>query len=162
VGPIQLILQIGADPVSWYLHDADYEALAAQLSQAAGPVTVPVFGPLSGRMVLNTRAAGNVALGPPGLDIHGTHPSDGRVPGTPPLLYVPTVSPPGPSPAGYRLPPDTDLAGLEQQIVAAMTQSSFLSVPLSIQSELAVVVLSGASLSYCVLCPAKPPGPLGS
>ncbi len=78
-----------------------------------------------------------------------------------PLLYVPTVSPPGTSPAGYRLPPDTGLAGLEQQIVAAMTQSSFLSVLrralASMLSERChVVVLSGALPT--VLCHPPRPG----
>ena len=157
----QLVLQIGVDPIAWYLHEADYEALAAQLSQGAGPVAVPVFGPLTGRLVLTPRSAGSVFLGPPGAG-HGTHPSDVRFPGAPSLLYVPTGAAPSASTPGYWLPPDTDLANLEQQIVTAMTQGTVVSVPLSVMGGSAVIVLSGASLSYAVLCRPKPPGPPGS
>jgi len=35
-------------------------------------------------------------------------------------------------------------------------------VPLSVMGGSAVIVLSGASLSYAVLCRPKPPGPPGS
>ena len=43
-----------------------------------------------------------------------------------------------------------------------MTQGTVVSVPLSVMGGSAVIVLSGASLSYAVLCPPKPPGPAGS
>jgi hypothetical protein len=154
----QLILQVGADSIGWYVDGGDYEALAERLSQAVGPVVVPVFGPLHGRLVVNPRSAGSVGLGVQGLDFHGTHPSDARLPGAAALLYVPTVTAPGSAPSGYLLPPDTDLAGLERQIVAAMAQGSVVSVPLSAPPGIGVLVLSGASLSYCVLCQPVPPG----
>jgi hypothetical protein len=154
----QLILQIGADSIGWSLDGGDYEALAERLSSAADPVVVPVFGPLSGRLVLNPRSAGSVGLGSPGFNFHGTHPSDARLAGAPPLLYVPTVTAPEAAPSGYLLPPDTDLAGLERQIVAAMAQGSVVSVQLSAPPGIGVLVLSGVSLSYCVLCPPVPPG----
>lgn len=157
----QLILQIGVDPIAWYVHEADYESLAAQLSQSAGPVAVPVFGPLTGRLVLSPRSAGSVFLGPPGAG-HGTHPSDVRFPGAPSLLFVPSAVPPSTSTPGYWLPPDTDLANLEQEIVTAMTQGTVVSVPVSTLGGPAVIVLGGASLSYAVVCPPKPPGPPGS
>jgi hypothetical protein len=156
----QLILQVGADSIGWYVQGEDYEALAERLAQA-DPVVVSVFGPLSGRLVLNPQCAGSVGLGSPGFNFHGTHPSDGRMPGAPPLLYVPEVTAPGATPSGYLLAPDTDLAGLERQVVAAMAQGSAVSVPLTAPSEIGVLVISGASLSYCVLCPPVPPGPPG-
>jgi len=157
----QLTLQIGVDPITWYLHEADFEALSAQLSQGAGPVAVPVFGPLTGRLVLSPRSAGSIFLGPPGAG-HGTHPSDVRYPGAPSLLYVPNAIAPSTSAPGYWLSPDADLASLEQDIMTAMIEGTVLSVPVNIVGGPAVIVLSGASLSYAVLCPPKRPGPPGS
>jgi hypothetical protein len=156
----QLTLQIGADPRTWFLDDANYEVLSAQLSEAAAPIAVPVFAPLAGRLLLNTIAAGSVWLGEPGYDSHGTHPTDDRLPGAPPFLYVPSANPAIERPSGFYLDPGTDLAALEQRIAAAMVEDAVVSVQVSTVYGIGSIVLSGASLAYCVICPSKRPGPL--
>jgi hypothetical protein len=157
-----LILQIGTDPTAWWLDGADYASLGAQLSQGA-PVTVQIYAPLSGQLVVNPRSAGSVYLGPPEGGM-GTHPSDDRLPGSPANLYVPTAGPgPGAGNPGYPLEPDTDVATLTQQIVTAMTDGTVLPVPVgSPTTGNGTVVLGGASLAFAVISlpkPAVPPPP---
>jgi hypothetical protein len=153
-----LILQVGADPTEWYLQGADYAALAAQLGQATGPVTVQVKSPLAGQLVLSTRAAGSVRLGPP--PPLGTHPSDGRLPGAPSSLYVPRATTPNLTSPGFPLEPGTDIGVLVQQIATAMSEGTVLAVPYGSPAVPGgTIVLSGASLSYAVVCPPKPLGP---
>ena len=154
-----LILQIGADPTGWYVLNGDRAALTAQLSQAAGPVIVPVYAPLSGQLVVNPRSAGSVSLGPPAAG-SGTHPSDDRFPGAPANLYVPSTVSPGAVNPGYPLLPGTDVAALQQQIVTAMRDGTVLPVPYgSLMSGNGTLVLSGSTLAFAVLSLPKPASP---
>jgi len=46
-----VFLRIGTDPTAWVLENADLDTVAAQLSQATGPVVLPIIGPLQGDLV---------------------------------------------------------------------------------------------------------------
>jgi hypothetical protein len=154
-----LLLQIGVDPTGWYLVGADPAALAAQLGQATGAITVQVSAPFAGTLVVSAKAAGSVRLGPPGAG-SGTHPSDGRLPGSPGNLYVPRANGPSVGDPGFPLLPGTDLGALAQQIATAMTGGTLLTVPYgSLETGNGTVVLSGAALAYAVISPPKPSGP---
>jgi hypothetical protein len=162
---VEIILKIGADPTRWLTVGASFGALAAELNQSS-PVTVAVAGPLVGTMVLSTPRAGTVALVAPNPG-EGSHPSDNPPPIQPhllvslqvlqgPSLYLPTVA--GATQiAGYALPSGTDLAQLEQGIITAMTDGSTLTVPLgmTVGAPGGTVLLSGASLAFAVICPAR-------
>jgi hypothetical protein len=167
---VEIILKVGADPTRWLTEGASFGALAAELNQS-GPVTVAVAGPLSGTLVLAAPHAGTIALVPP-MPGEGSHPSDKPPPVQPhavapmqpmalqgPSLYLPTVAGATQVP-GYALPADTDLAALEQGIIAAMTDGSTLTVPLgmSVASPGGMVMVDGASLAFAVICPATAQG----
>lgn len=164
-------LIIGSDPTPWALDNANYDDVAAQLSQA-GTVLLPVAGPLNGSLVLSVPHAGSLALfpGPPG---QGSHPGDNPPPAADPAdatqppppavlslssvtLYLPSVTGATQASPGYALGTHTDLPTLEQDIKAAMDNGTLLSVPLplSAASMGGVLVLSGAALAFAVLCPA--------
>ena len=159
---MEIILKIGADPTRWLTVGASFGALAAELNQSS-PVTVAVAGPLRGTLMLSVPHAGTVALVPP-MPGEGSHPSDKPPPVQPhvlgslqgPSLYLPTVAGAAQIP-GYALPANTDLAALEQSIVTAMTDGSTLTVPLgmTVGAPGGTVLLSGASLAFAVICPAR-------
>lgn len=149
--PIYLI--IGTDPTAWYLAHTDFDQVAAQLSQP-GPVVLNVTSPLAGRLVLSAAGAGSVSLlNPP--HVGGTHPTDIDHPAKP-LLYVPTVTGPTRGSPGYDLAAGTDLGALEQAIVAAMGDGSSLAVQVSVGMSSGLMVLSGATLAFAVLCSHAP------
>ena len=81
--------------------------------------------PLKGQLVLSALAAASVAIlnAPTGWIPGGAIESRGG------LLYVPSaVQAPTATSAGYALPASLDLAGLEADIVAAMTDGITISV----------------------------------
>lgn len=143
-----IYLQIGTDPTAWALENADLGTVATQLSQATGPVVLPVAGPLQGDLVVAPRAAATIAVQRPSPG-HGAHPSHSlRPPG--PVLYLPSLTGPTKDSPGYPLDPNTDLAARQQDIVAAMSGHTFLSIQLA-EIQGGVVLLNGAALDFAVL-----------
>ena len=57
-----IFLQIGTDPTAWVLESADPDTVAAQLSQATGPVVLPVVDPLQGDLVVSPSAAATISV----------------------------------------------------------------------------------------------------
>jgi hypothetical protein len=143
-----VFLRIGTDPSAWILENADLDAVATQLSQATGPVVLPVVGPLQGDLVVSPSAAGALSVQRPS-PVHGWHPSHIALPRGP-VLYLPTPVGPGPDSPGHPLDPNTDLAALEQDIIAAMSGRTILSVRLADMQD-GVVLLNGAALDFAVL-----------
>jgi hypothetical protein len=147
-------LQIGTDPTTWYFDSAQYDTVAAALAQPGNPFAVEVFSPLEGRLVLNPLAAGSVALTNP-IDPIGWNPN-GAYLARSPGIYVASVTGPSKSLPGYVLAPGYELPALEEQIIAAMKGKAILSVTLDEGLGGGVLVLSGATLPYAVLCLPKP------
>jgi hypothetical protein len=162
-----LFLQIGTDPTVWVL-PGEYDAVARQLGQAAGPVSLPVAAPLQGQLVLSSQGAGSVSLlGPRGVG--GSHPTGATLGGAAPVsprgshptgviapeplayLYVPKVTAATRDLPGYPLDPGTDLAALERRVMDAMTDGTRLDVRVSAGSGGGLLVLNGAVLAFAVL-----------
>jgi hypothetical protein len=144
-------LQIGIDPTTWYFQDADYDAVVAGLAQPDTPLVVDVFSPLVGRLVLNLPAAGSVAVSLP-IDPHWN--PNGMFFAKSPGLYVASTTGPHKNLPGYTLAPGYKLRALEKDIIGAMTGKATLTIGLEVGNG-GVLALSGASLSYAVLCPPK-------
>jgi hypothetical protein len=150
-----LRLQIGTDPTGWVLQDANEDAVAGELAQATGPVVFPVAAPLQGRLVLSPRCAATVSLRRP-PSVGGAHPTGATGP-TRPVMYLPSVTAATQESPGYALDPGTDLAALEQDIVAAMTGGTRISLQMSTLSGGGLLVLNGAVLDFVVLAQGAPP-----
>jgi hypothetical protein len=149
-------LRIGNDPAAWYFRPAGYDACAAGLAEPT-PFVVEVVAPLKGRLILNPRAAGKVALTLP-INPVGWNPSGVCLPKSP-LVYVSSAAGPTHKAPGYTLAPGYELAALEKDIIAAMTDQAMLTIRLEAEpSGRGVLALSGAALAYAVLCPAVPQG----
>ena len=136
---VGFFLQIETDPTDWGVNGTP-DALAAQLEQAAGPVAVAVWNPLPGQLLVSPRAA-FAWLGAPG----GSHPTDLPEDATS-VIYLPSLSPATPT-SGYALDPSETLAGLQDQIAAAMANEERIIVKL-VDGQL---VLNGATLAFVVL-----------
>jgi hypothetical protein len=150
-------LQTGNDPAIWYFEPASFDAVASALTPPAAPVAVDVIAPLKGRLVLNPRASGIVALTLPVTPV-GWIPSGICLPSSP-LLYACSVTGPTHDAPGYTLASGYQLAALEQEIVAAMTEGTSLTVALDVALPgKGMLALSGAALAYAVICPAAAAG----
>ena len=68
------------------------------------------------------------------------------------VLYLPSSTGPTAHHPGYPLPLGTDLAALEQDIIAAMSGRTFLSIEIT-EIQGGVVLLNGAALAFAVLAP---------
>ncbi len=146
------LLRIGTDPTDWeVLQDLDISALAQQL--AAGPVELPVSYPLRGTLVVSARNAGAVSYTLPGP--HGSHPTGAELPS--PAIHLPSATAPTQDMPGDTLPRGTDMDQLQQSIVAAMTDGTFLTIQTSSVPG-GALVLNGATLAYAVLCRAAGTG----
>lgn len=143
-----VILGIGTDPTAWVLENADLDTVATQLSQATGPVVLPVIDPLQGDLVVSPSAAATISVQRP-PPTHGWHPSHLALPPWP-VLYLPSPTGPTADSPGYPLDPDTDLAALEQDIIAAMNGGTILGIQVS-DIQGGVVLLNGAALGFAVL-----------
>jgi hypothetical protein len=143
-----IILQIGTDPTGWILQNAEPDAVAAQLSQATGPVVLPVVGPLQGDLVVSPSAAATISVQRPS-PAHGAHPSHIAAPRWP-VLYLPSPTGPTKDSPGYPLAQSTDLAALERDIIAAMSGRTFLSIRIG-DIQGGVVLLNGAAVDFAVL-----------
>ena len=143
-----IFLRIGTDPTAWVLENADLDTVAAQLSQATGPVVLPVAGPLQGNLVVSPSAVATISVQRPAPG-HGLHPRHIALPRFP-VLYLPSLTGPTKDSPGYPLAPGTDLAALEQEIIAAMTGRTLLSIQIA-DIQGGVVLLNGAALAFAVL-----------
>lgn len=143
-----IFLRIGTDPTAWVLESTDPETVAAQLSQATGPVVLPVLGPLQGDLVVSPSAAASISVARP-APLHNWHPSHIALPRWP-VLYLPSPTGPTHDAPGYPLDPNTDLAAQEQDIIAAMSGRTFLSIQIA-DIQGGVVLLNGAVLDFAVL-----------
>jgi hypothetical protein len=143
-----IFLRIGTDPTAWVLENAEPDAVAAQLSQATGPVVLPVVGPLQGDLVVSPSAAATISVQRPS-PTHGLHPSHIALPRWP-ILYLPSTTGPTQDSPGYPLDPNTDLAALEQDIIAGMSGHTLLSIQVA-DIRGGIVLLNGATLGFAVL-----------
>jgi hypothetical protein len=143
-----IFLRIGIDPTPWVLESTGPDAVAAQLSQATGPVVLPVLDPLQGDLVVSPSAAATISVASP-TPVHNWHPSHIALPRWP-VLYLPSPTGPTKDSPGYPLDPNTDLAALEQHIIAAMSGRIVLSIQVA-DSRGGVVLLNGAALGFAVL-----------
>jgi hypothetical protein len=143
-----IFLQIGTDPTGWVLENAEPDTVAAQLSQATGPVVLPVAGPLQGDLVVSPSAAATISVRRPS-PTHGAHPSHIALPRWP-VLYLPSLTGPTKDSPGYPLARSTDLAAREQDIIAAMSGGTFLSIQVA-DIQGGVVLLNGAAVDFAVL-----------
>jgi hypothetical protein len=150
-------LQIGTDPTCWYLPPSEYDTVAAGLARPDNPFAVDVLAPLQGRLVLSPRAAGSVALTLPITPV-GWVPG-GAVRPTVPLLHLPSPVAPAHDNPGYLLAAGTDVAAVEQELIAAMTgPGSVVTLTLDVPGPgKGVLRVSGATLTYAVLCRATAP-----
>jgi hypothetical protein len=143
-----IFLRIGTDPTAWILENAEPDTVAAQLSQATGPVVLPVVGPLQGNLVVSPSAAATISLRGPSPG-RGARPSHIALPRWP-VLYLPSLTSPTQDSPGYPLAPGTDLAAQEKDIIAAMSGRTFLSIQVA-DIQGGVVLLNGAALDFAVL-----------
>jgi hypothetical protein len=143
-----IFLRIGTDPTAWVVESTDPDTVAAQLSQATGPVVLPVLGPLQGNLVVSPSAAASISVATPS-PIHTWHPSHIALPRWP-VLYLPSPTGPTHTAPGYPLDPNTDLAAQEKDIIAAMSGRTFLSIQTA-DTPGGVVLLNGAILAFAVL-----------
>jgi hypothetical protein len=143
-----IFLRIGTDPTAWALENAEPNTVAAQLSQATGPVVLPVAGPLQGNLVVSPSAAATISVQRPSPG-HGAFPSHIALPRFS-VLYLPSPTGPTQDSPGYPLAPGTDLAAQEQDIIAAMSGRTPLSIQLA-DIPGGVVLLNGAALDFAVL-----------
>lgn len=143
-----IFLRIGTEPTAWVLESADPDTVAAQLSQGDGPVVLPVIDPLQGDLVVSPSAAATISVRRPS-PVHGWRPSHLALPRWP-VLYLPSQTGPTQDSPGYPLDPNTDLAALGQQIIAAMSAGTVLGIQVA-DTQGGVVLLNGATLDFAVL-----------
>jgi hypothetical protein len=149
-----LRLQIGTDPTVWVVPGAAEDALARELSQAADPLVLPVAAPFQGRLVLSAQGAATVSVLRAPVAV-GAHPTGVAAPGRP-VLHLPSVTAASQELPGHELNPDTDLAALEREIVAALASGNRLILHTGGGPGGGVLVLNGAVLDFAVL--ARVPG----
>jgi hypothetical protein len=141
-------LQIGSDPTTWMLSEAIDAAALTSRHPLKAAVVAGMNGKLTlgrnGTLILSSRAAGSVVLSGVGNAV----PSGGHLV-SPPFLYLPSAAGLKPGTPGYALPPDTDVAALQDEITTAMSRSEFCTVP----SGHGVLVLHGGTLPFVVLFP---------
>jgi hypothetical protein len=143
-----IYVRIGTDPTAWVLENAEPDTVAAQLSQATGPVVLPVAGPLQGNLVVSPSAAATISVQRPHPG-RGARPSHIALPRFP-VLYLPSLAGPTQDSPGYPLAAGTDLAAQEQEIIAAMSGRTLLSIQVA-DMQGGIVLLNGAALDFAVL-----------
>lgn len=144
-------LQIGNDPATWYLPSAGYDTVVAALAQPGDPFAIGVIAPLQGQLLLNPVAAGALSVAQPVRPV-GWNPS-GAFLSQSPLLYVSSAAGLTHDDPGYMLARGYQLDVLEQEILTAMAQKTFVTVSLDEGLGKGILVLSGATLPYVVICP---------
>jgi hypothetical protein len=140
-------LSIEGDATVWTL---EKPINANQISESVTPLALIVANPLKGTLLLSARA-GSVELFPdPGgpMQPAGWIPGDETLPS--PCLYLPSVSIPADGPVLYGLSKAT-AAGLQGQLITAMTEGRKISVPFSWGAGSGEMVLNGAVLPFVVM-----------
>jgi hypothetical protein len=142
------ILQIEGDPARWVLGaNSPADVVQQALTSQDGPVTVNVDAPLKGRLILSTQSAASVAV---------LTPTVGWIPGgaieSRAAVYVPTPTGPASPDPGYTLQASADLAALENDIVAAMTDGTTIAIPVTDGIFSGPLMLNASALPFVVLC----------
>ena len=155
---MDLILRTGSDPASWVVAGGDYEGLVAQLSRPAAPVVVDVISPLKGRLVLSPRAAGSVVILQPSGGGTIWQPFDwnpgGIIKPSAPSVYLASPAGPWAGTSLYTVSADINAQGVEQDIIAAMSDDTkrILTLPVSDAAGTGMLVVDGATLPFAVVC----------
>lgn len=137
-------LLIEGDPTTWVLSTP---IDPAALTVAGAPFRATITAPRAGTLLLSSRAAASVVL----TDIRGSIPNGGGIVSQP-VVYLPSAAGLTPkSPALYLLPIGTNLAAVEGDITAAMSESTFCTVAY----RDGTLVLNGATLPFVALFPAS-------
>ena len=143
-----IFVRIGTDPTAWVLESTAPDTVAARLSQATGPVVLPIVDPLQGNLVVSPSAA------PPSR-------WPGRLPSTA-CTRVTSLCHDGQSctcrrrPAQPRTPRGTRWSRTptwlrwSSDIIAAMSEGTVLSIRVA-DIQGGVVLLNGATLGFAVL-----------
>jgi hypothetical protein len=140
-------LQIDGDPTVWLLDQP------ADITQWTGEtVSVAVKAPLIGTLLLSTRVASVAAF----TQAHAL-PAPNALTLPMPAIYLPTAAGPSADSAGYVLPLSVDLTNLAGEISAAMSAGSQLTIDFGLGPSSGVLLVSGASLPFVVLCPVNDP-----
>jgi hypothetical protein len=133
------MLQIEGDPTAWGLRDVG----PGDPDWDSTPVALAVITPLVATLVLSPVRVGSFALLPPSAD-----PARGEQP-TAPFVYLPSVT--GVS-SGYALAAGNDnLATLEQDILTAMRESTYLPLEISVAGGTGTLVVNGGVLPFVVI-----------
>jgi hypothetical protein len=143
-------IQIGHDPTKWW-YDQPVDA-----SQLAGqPLSIQVFAPVAGTMVLSPRFHTAVTFD----QASEAPPPNPVVPVT--IIYVPTTAGVPEGHAGHELPDSADLDRLASDITALMRDGHSQTIDLSDNASHRTLVLDGATLAFAVLCQQAPPPVVG-
>lgn len=137
------ILKIQGDPTSWTLRTAPPPDPGWH-----APVALDITAPLPGTLILSPARVGSFAL-TPGIFANGWHP-DPVINLVSPYLYIPTTGGVTAASYGYPLAADTDLPGLRQRIIDAMTVGITFLVSVNVLGA-GVVSLNGAQLPFAVI-----------
>jgi hypothetical protein len=143
-------LRVDSDPTSWELWEGVEEVLTS-----SDPEVLTVSHPLWGELVLSPQSVGSAVFLEYQLPKrYGTRPDGCPIPPGG-ALYLP--SPIGPDilmnpPNIYTLDSSMELGVLRADLIAAMTDGTFLTVKVA-QGE---VVINGAKVPFAVLCPPNP------
>jgi hypothetical protein len=131
--------QVEGDPTNWW------PTQPVQPSQLTGQaLTIQVTAPLAGALLLSPNAS--VAI-----FNQSSATAPGYLPLANPAIYLPTATGPSAVSAGYALPASVDLGNLASQITTVLHNGTSQTIALANGGSL---VLSGAELSFVVLCPA--------
>jgi hypothetical protein len=155
-------LRLAGDPTVWTLSEpiSDPSQLESGL-----PLQFAVASPVPGTLLLSGKAAASVALyaqepggvipSGGGLLPQGVIPS-GDTPRES-YLYLPSATGLTADSLGYELPGQVSLADLASQIMSAMGQGTFCTVPLSGGVADGVLAINGATVPFTVLFTVQPP-----
>lgn len=143
------VLRIEGDPAAWAVGaNSPPDMITQALISQNGPLTVDVEAPLKGRLILSTRSVASVTvLTPPA----GWLPGGAIQPRA--TLYVPSPTGPATDSHGYTLAASADLAALESEIVAAMTNGTTIAISVADEASMGSLLLNGSTVPFVVLCP---------
>jgi hypothetical protein len=141
-------LCVEGDPTQWGLAARDIAGLTA-----GEPVALEVITPLAGTLLLAPGRAGSLSVYPSPLLPGGWFPCV-ELPA--PHLYLPSTTGVAAQSPGYMLAPGTNLETLQQDILTAMHDGTFLPVSATIDGHAGTVLLNGAALPFVVLVAAEP------
>jgi hypothetical protein len=138
-------IQIAGDPTKWWPEQPFNASLLA-----GQPVSVQIISPVTGFLVISSRAAG-VAV----FELNQAAPADLNLPA--PGIYVPSATGLSAGHTGYDLPASVDLGTLAGQLATLMRDGGSQTITLGGASSGGALVLNGATLSFAVLLQASAP-----